>query len=298
MKKRWRAAVSLLRRVEPMRLCVLALAGLINAFGITMFLFPVQLYDSGISGTAMLISQLTPSWCSLSLCLLLLNLPVFLFGFRRQGALFTIYAIFSVGAYALGAWGIAALLPQTLAQGSPFAGKDLLLCACFGGCLSGLGSGLAIRFGGAMDGIEVLAVIFAKRLGLTVGTFVMLYNVLLYVICGIVIHSWTLPLYSIVTYMVALRTVDYVVEGIDRAKAVHIITEKEKEVCAALSAHFAQGITVSEGKGFYSDSPKAIVYIVLNRFQIPRMKDLVHGIDPGAYIAINEVSDVFKRASN
>lgn len=101
---------------------------------------------------------------------------------------------------------------------SPLAGTDLLLCALFGGVISGIGSGLAIRYGGAMDGIEVMAVIFAKRAGVTVGTFVMVYNIILYIICGCVLQSWVLPLYSIVAYSAALKTVDFIVEGIDRAR--------------------------------------------------------------------------------
>ena len=159
---------------------MLTLAGIINAFGVTLFLYPVQLYDSGISGTSMLLAQITPPWLSLSLFLLLLNIPLFLYGLRRQGRLFTFYAIYSVAIYSLASFLITDVLPVDVSIASPLAGTDLLLCSLFGGVISGIGSGLAIRFGGAMDGIEVMAVIFAKRLGLSVGTFVMLYNVLLY----------------------------------------------------------------------------------------------------------------------
>ena len=103
---------------------------------------------------------------------------------------------------------------------------DLLLCALFGGVISGIGSGMAIRFGGAMDGIEVMAVIFAKRLGVSVGTFVMAYNILLYIVCGIVLQNWILPLYSIVTYAAALKTVDFIVDGLDRAKCCLLYTSR------------------------------------------------------------------------
>lgn len=94
-----------------------------------------------------------------------------------------------------------------------------------------------------MDGIEVLAVIFAKRLSLTVGTFVMIYNVVLYIICGIIYQSWILPLYSIVTYIVALKVIDYIVEGFDRSKSAMIITTKHNEICEKLSVEFENGIT-------------------------------------------------------
>ena len=217
---------------------LLTLAGIINAFGITVFLSPVNLYDSGISGTSMLIDRITPDFITLSIMLLVLNIPLFVFGLKRQGAAFTIYAVFAVAVYSLSAWLITDVLPVDVTFASPLAGQDLLLCALFGGVISGVGSGLAIRAGGAMDGIEVMAVIFAKRIGITVGTFVMIYNVILYILCGVILQNWILPLYSIVTYFAALKTIDFIVEGIDRAKSAMIITTKPDEICEKLSEEF------------------------------------------------------------
>lgn len=279
--------------IQINKIMMLTLAGVINAIGITIFLNPVKLYDSGISGTSMLLAQITPSYISLSLCLLVLNVPLFLYGLKKQGGVFTFYAIYTVLIYSVAAYLITNVLPIDVSMASPLAGSDLLLCALFGGVISGAGSGLAIRFGGAMDGIEVMAVIFAKRLGMTVGTFVMAYNVVLYVVCGLVVHSWILPLYSIVTYMAALKTVDFIVEGLDRAKSAMIITVKPDEICKELSAVFETGTTRIEAKGGYSNSSKTIVYFVVNRFQVTRMKDIVKKIDPTAYITITEVADVF-----
>lgn len=271
----------------------LTIAGIINAFGVVMFLAPVRLYDSGISGTSMLISQLTPSWCSLSLLLLLLNIPIFLLGLKREGVAFTVYAIYAVAVYAIVAWIITDILPVDVSFVSPLAGSDLFLCAIFGGIISGCGSGLAVRFGGAMDGIDILGVMFSKKLGISLGSFVMVYNVLLYVICGIAIGSWILPLYSIVAYAAASKTVDFWVEGFDRSKAAIIITTRAEEICEELSKTFENGVTTIDAKGYYSGSKKTMIYFVVNRFQIGKIKNLVHEIDPGAYITINEVADIF-----
>lgn len=279
-------------KLKASQLLMLTVAGVINAFGVTVFLAPVRLYDSGISGTSMLLSQVTP--LPLSVFLLLLNVPLFLYGLKRQGTTFTVCAIYSVAVYSLCAWLITDVLPIDVSMASPLAGTDLLLCALFGGLISGVGSGLALRFGGAMDGVEVMAVIFAKRLGITVGTFVMLYNLLLYIICGLVLQSWILPLYSIVTYGAALKTVDFIVEGLDRSKAAMIITSRPDEVCAALMETFETGLTKIEASGGYSNAPKTVVYFVVNRFQIARMKAVVHEQDPTAYITITEVADVFR----
>lgn len=277
---------------------MLSIAGIINAIGITFFLAPVKLYDSGISGTSMLLSQITPEILSLSIFLLILNVPLFLYGFKKQGALFTVYAIYTIVIYSLAAWLITYVLPIDVNFASPLAGRDLLLCALFGGVISGTGSGLAIRYGGAMDGIEVMAVIFAKRMGISVGTFVMIYNILLYIICGFIINSWILPLYSIVTYAAALKTVDFIVEGLDRAKCAIIITTKPEEICQTLSETFESGITKIEATGGYSNAPKTMIYFVVNRFQVVRMKEIVHKIDPKVYITISEVADVFSANQN
>ena len=270
----------------------LFLAGCINAFGVTVFLAPVRLYDSGISGTAILLSQLTP--LPLSAFLLLLNVPLFLFGLKRQGAVFTVYSLFAVTVYAWGSWMITDVLPIDVAMASPLAGEDLLLCALFGGVISGIGSGLTIRSGGAIDGMDVLAVTFAKGLNITVGTFVMIYNVALYILCGVVLGSWILPLYSIVTYAAGLKTIDFIAEGIDRSKAVMIVTDHPEEINAALLEAFSCGTTRIAAVGGYSNSEKTLIYFVVNRFQISRVRSMVRGLDPKAFVTITDVADVFK----
>lgn len=280
-------------RLKITTLLGLTVAGAINAFGVVMFLAPVGLYDSGISGTSMILSQITPEYLPFSLFLIVLNIPLFLFGLKKQGPVFTIYAIYAVLAYSCVAWLITDVLPVDVSIVSPLAGSDLFLCALFGGLISGMGSGLAMRFGGAMDGIEVLALVFAKRLGLSVGTFVMFYNVVLYILCGFLIQSWVLPLYSIVTYGVALKTVDYIVEGLDRSKMAIIITVQPEDICAALSSTFQCGVTMVDAHGYYSDSPKTMLYFVVNRFQVGKMRNIVHDLDPSAYISISEVADIF-----
>lgn len=282
-----------LEKLQWINFIVLFIAGCINAFGVTVFLAPVKLYDSGISGTSMLLSQVTPEEFSLSLFLIVLNIPLFLYGLKRQGVTFTIYSLFTVCVYSFGAWMITDVLPIDVSMASPLAGNDLLLCALFGGVISGIGSGLTIRFGGAIDGIEVMSVIFAKKLGVTVGTFVMVYNVILYVVSGFVTNSWILPLYSIVTYFAGLKTIDFIAEGIDRSKGVMIITEKPHEITDALTEAFETGATIMPATGGYSKAEKAVVYFIVNRFQLARMRMLVHEIDPKAFMTITEVADVF-----
>lgn len=282
------------RQLKWQNFIILFFAGCVNAFGVTIFLAPVKLYDSGISGTSILLSQLTPEYLSLSVFLILLNIPLFLFGLKKQGVGFTVYSIFTVAVYSIAAWLITDVLPIDVSMASPLAGEDLLLCALFGGIISGVGSGLTIRYGGAIDGIEVMAVIFAKKLNITVGTFVMIYNVLLYIVCGFTMQSWILPLYSIVTYAAGLKTVDFIVEGFDRSKEVMIVTDRPDEISAALMETFECGTTKILAKGGYSNTDKTIIYFVVNRFQISRMRSMIHTIDPQAFVTISDVADVFK----
>lgn len=285
--------IPLLRQVfsslTPIPLAMLTLAGIINAFGVVLFLTPVMIYDSGISGTSMLFAQLTG--LPLSVFLILLNIPLFLYGLSRQGIAFTVRSIYAVIVYSAASVFFATLLPAE--PFSPIAGGDLLLCAVFGGIVSGIGSGTTIRFGGAIDGMEVLAVTFAKGLGLTVGTFVMIYNAILYLIASALVGSWVLPLYSILTYMAGIKAVDFIVEGLDKTKAAMIITNHPDDICKELSSAFGTGITLMDAHGYYSNEKKTMIYFVVNRFQIARMRGIVHRIDDHAFISITEVSDLF-----
>ena len=284
------AAALFARAIDLLSLLMLTAAGIINAFGVVLFLSPVALYDSGLSGTSMLLSQLTG--IPLSIFLVLLNVPLFLYGLRRQGRVFTVRSIYAVLVYSLASLAFSTLITP---GASPIAGSDLLLCAIFGGLISGVGSGMTIRAGGAIDGMEVLAVIFARSLNLTVGTFVMIYNTVLYVLAGVIMSSWVLPLYSIVTYAVGIRAVDFIVEGLDKTKAAMIVTDKPQAICRELSEAFRTGITLMQAHGYYSGESKTIVYYVVNRFQIARMRTIVHDIDDHAFISITEVSDLFGR---
>lgn len=271
---------------------ILTIAGIINAFGVTFFLYPVNLYDSGISGTSMLLSQITPDYLTLSIFIIILNFPLFLYGFKKMGLSFTIRSIYAVSVYSLSAWLITDVLPINVSVASPLAEQDLLLCAIFGGLISGIGSGITIRFGGAMDGIEILSILFAKKLNITVGIFVMGFNMILYIIAGFILSSWILPLYSIITYAVALKAVDFIVEGLDKTKSAMIITDNPQEICEALSKEFKNGITLLNAKGYFSDTNKTMIYFVVNRFQINKVRKIVRIYDKNAYITITEVSDV------
>lgn len=287
-----------LKKTNFLNFLILAIAGIINAFGVTVFLFPMKLYDSGVSGLSMLLDQVTPPYLTLSLFLLVINIPIFIFGMKRQDFVFTVYSIYTICIYSLMSFLIMDVFPIDVKFASPLAGEDLLLCAIFGGVISGIGSGLTIRFGGAIDGIDVLSVIFAKRLGISIGSFVMVFNAILYIVCGVIIESWILPLYSIITYFIASKTIDYIVEGFNHSKCAMIVTVKADKITSELQNNFSSSGTIVKAIGGYSREEKEIIYFIVNAFQIYKVKQLVHEIDPKAYISLHDITDVITKNDN
>ena len=281
-----------IKEIKPINFIFLLAAGIINAFGVTLFLFPVKLYDSGVSGLSMLLDQVTPAYLNISLFLIVINFPIFIFGAKKQGINFTLYSLFTIGIYSLFSYLIMNVFPIDVSLVSPLAGEDLLLCAIFGGVISGVGSGLTIRFGGAIDGIDVLSVVFAKKIGISIGTFVMIFNLVLYIICGFVIGSFILPLYSIVTYFVGSKTVDFITDGFDRSKCAMIVTSKANEITDALKENFGSSGTIVNAVGGYTKENKQIVYFILNRFQMNKLKEIIREIDEKAFISFVEVSEI------
>ena len=288
---------------------MLFIAGIVNATGVTLLLLPSNFYDSGISGVSMLIIQVLPEslqpYIQLWIPLILLNAPIFLFAMKRQGLEFTFYSLFAIIIYSLCSLVFQQVIPRFVPEffenGSPIGGGEKIICAIFGGLLSGIGSGMAIRFGGTMDGMESLAVMFAKRLNMSVGNFVLIFNIFLYILVGILAFANVIPsgtsdftpaLYSIVAYFAASKAVDFISDGLDQAKGAFIITSKNNEVCNALSEEFGRGLTVIEARGFYSQSEKQVIYCVINRFQVAKLRDVVSQNDPFAFVTLMDISDV------
>lgn len=267
----------------------LTLAGVINAVGVTLMLAPAGMYDGGFSGTSILLSQLTP--LSMSVYLLILNVPFFLFGLKKLGGAFIVYSLYTVAIYSLFSYLFQNSFGIDFSDGSPVAGTDLLLCSVFGGIISGIGSGITIRFGGAIDGVEVMAVVFAKKIGMTVGSFVMSYNVILYIVAGVITKGWVAPLYSIIAYTVGLKAVDFIIDGFDKAKSAFIITDRHDEVADALTEEFGRGVTSIDATGHFSQSKKTVLFCVVNRFEVGKLKAIVTGIDNSAFLVINDVTD-------
>ena len=283
--------MNLIKELSVKNILFLTLAGIINATGVTIFLAPVGLIDSGLSGTSLLLDSLTPTYLTLSLFLVVLNFPFYFMAYKKIGLKFLVYSLYAIAIYSLMSMVYQDILPIDFSQGSPIVGSDRLLASIFGGLISGLGSGLVIRFGGAIDGVEVLAVMFAKKLNLTVGTFVMLYNLVIYVIAALITGNWLIPLYSVIAYYVGLKTVDFVVEGIDKGIAAFIITDNAKGVSNKISNELQRSVTILDGRGYYSKQKKEIVYVVVNRFELPILKRILSEEQTQSFVSFFEVTE-------
>ncbi len=285
---------------------ILTVAGIINAVGVVLFLTPLNLIDGGFSGTSFVLSAITPSFFSLSFWLIVLNFPFYLFSQKKLGFEFIVYSLFAIVIYSFSAFVFQNLCNVDFSLGSPIVGSDKLLASVFGGLLSGVGSGLVIRYGGALDGIEVLAVLFAKKLNVSVGTFVMCYNVVLFMSAVPVFSqampvgetAWVLPLYSIVAYAVGIKVVDFVVEGLDKGIGALIVTDHADGIALSLAKELGRGVTILEGKGFYSNATKKIIYVVINRFEMSTLRRVVNEADQKAFVSFFEVNETLGAESD
>ena len=274
----------------------LTIAGIINSIGVCLFLSPLNIFDGGFSGTSVFLDKLTSSFLPMAFFLVVLNLPFFFLGRKRIGFEFLVYSLYAVGVYSVCAYLINEVLPIDVSSGvSPIVHDDLVLGALFGGLLSGVGSGLVMKFGGALDGVEVMSLLFSKRLGMSVGVFIMCYNAVLFIATPFCLSiSWVLPLYSLVAYFVGLKTIDFIVEGFEKGKAALIITDGARADALAkdLSNTLKRGITVMDAQGYYSGADKKMLYVVVNRFEIARLKEIIAELDETAFVSIIEVSEI------
>jgi Uncharacterized conserved protein len=278
-----------MKQLKPINFLLLVIAGIINATGVVLFLVPAGLLDGAISGTSVFLANVTP--IHISIFLIVLNVPLFFIGYRRIGWQFIIYSLTAIAVYSLMSYVYQNLLGWENGI-IKYINNDLLIAAIFGGMISGIGSGMTIRYGGAIDGIEVMAVLYAKKLGITVGQFVMAYNVILYTVASVVTHNYLVGFYSVFSYVAGLKVIDFVVDGFDRGKSCTVITKKGEVLAKAISNEMGRGITVIKSKGFYSGENNTMLYCVVNRFEIIRLKSVINAIDPASFVAITDISEV------
>lgn len=263
----------------------LTLGALIYAFAIEAFLIPSQIIDGGVTGISMILSKITN--IQLGYFIIGINMPFIVLALKKLGRKFVLSTFYSIMIFALG----VTFFSKIFHGHCIIDNLELFLVAIFGGLILGAGVGLIIRNGASVDGTEILAIYSTKKISFSVGEIIMFINLFIFTIAGFV-YDWQHALYSIVTYFVAYKTMDIVIEGLNESKSVFIITDYSTEIGKDVMEKMDVSVTYIDAEGGYSGVKKRIVYCVISRLQVQKLKEIAKTIDPRAFIAIENVYEV------
>lgn len=258
---------------------IITIGTLIAAFAIDTLLIPNTILDGGVTGISMIISKL--SGISLSILVLIINIPFVLVGYKHLGKYFLARTVYGMFTFALFLKLLEIIEPIT---------NEILLATVFGGAMLGIGVGLVIRFGGCVDGTESVALVLTKKLNLSVGQIVLIFNLIIYSVAAF-LFGIDRALYSILTYFITFKMIDLVSTGLEQTKSAIIITDKGKELAREIYNKLGRTTTMMKGKGLLSGD-KEILYCVLTRIEIYELKKIVSEMDESAFISIGEVTDI------
>lgn len=256
------------------------LGAILMALGIEVFLVPNMIMDGGIVGISIILYNLTG--IKIGIFIFLLNIPFFFIGYKQIGKTFAFSTLFGVA--------ILSVATYYLHHVAAFT-DDMLLATFFGGIVLGAGVGLVIRYGGALDGSEILAILLGKRFPFSVGEFIMVFNIFIFGWGGFVL-GWDRAMYSILAYIIAFKTIDIVIDGLEESKSVWIISDKYKDIGEAILARLGRGVTYFQGEGGYSGDDKKIIFCVITRLEEAKLKVIVDEVDPDAFLAIADINEV------
>lgn len=265
---------------ETKRCIILFLGSIIYAAGLEIFLVPNNVIDGGVVGIAIMASYLTG--LPLGVFLIVINIPFIYLGYKQIGKTFTLSTIFAIAS--LSYW-------SNIFLPIPGLTSDLFLASVFGGIILGIGVGLIVRYGGSLDGSEIIAILMDKQSSFSVGEIVMVINLFILSAAGLV-FGWDRAMYSLVAYFIASKVIDVTIEGLDESKAAFIVSDHSAIVADALMARLGRGVTILQGWGGYSGSEKNILYVIITRLEISKFKSIVADIDEHAFVTINDVHDV------
>ena len=256
----------------------LAIGALIYTCGLNGFLVPNHVIDGGVVGIALMAAHI--SGISFSVFIVMLNIPFFLFGFKKIGMMFTISSLYSV--MCLSFWSsVIHFKPMT---------EDPFLSTIFGGMIMGIGVGLIIRWGGSLDGTEILAIIADKATPFSVGEIVMFFNLFILGSAAFVFGVDS-AMYSLVAYFIAYKMIDIITHGLDESKGMFIVTRHHNEVARAITQDMGRAVTLLHGEGAYSHTKTLVLYCVVSRLEITKMQSLIKRIDTQAFITTFDIRE-------
>lgn len=264
-----------------LKLVFITLGAFLAAFAIEGFLVPNQVIDGGIVGISMMISYLTK--INLGLLLFVLNIPFIALAYQLWGKMFIFQTFYAVSVFAL--------FVNLVGGKIGIVTQDGLLVAVFGGMILGAGVGLVLKNNGSLDGTEILAITLTKKFPVSVGGIIMFVNVFIYTCAGFV-YGWDKAMYSTLTYFTASRVIDTVLQGLNESKSIFVISEKIDEIGKLIMTQLDKSVTYIDAQGGYSGAKKKMLYCVIPRLELTKLKDIVNQTDPEAFIAIENVHEV------
>ena len=258
---------------------LLMIGTIISAFALECCLIPNIILDGGVTGISIIIYKLFN--LPVSLLVLILNIPFVYIGYKNLGKNFLYRTIFSMICFSL--------FLSVFEDFAPLV-DDKLLATVFGGALYGVGVGIAIKFGGCVDGTESVAIVISKKTSFSVGQIVLIFNLVIFTIAGF-IFGINRALYSLLTYFITSKVVDLVSTGLEQAKAALIITDKSNDLSREIYKRLGRTTTTIKGKGLISGE-KEVLYCVLTRIEVYELKHIVEEMDESAFVSITDVSEI------
>lgn len=258
---------------------MITIGAIIAAAAIKLILSPNNILDGGIVGISIIISKLY-NW-KLGTLTFLINLPFLLLSFKELGSRFLFKAAYAMGIFSIATEFFATINPVT---------DDKLLATAFGGLLLGIGVGLVLKFGGCLDGTEILAILITKHLSMSIGQMVLAFNVIIYSVAGILFGADS-AMYSLLTYFITSKVMDFVESGLNQAKAIMIITNNSNKMAETIYNRIGRTVTIINGNGLISGE-KQILYCVVTRVEVAELKEIIKEQDTSAFVTVSDVSEI------
>ena len=262
------------------RIIAITIGAILMATGLEIFLVPNHVIDGGITGISIMLAHLT-GW-KLGLFLFILNLPFVYLGYKQMGKTFAFSTVYGII--------VLSIFTSFFHPIPPFT-EDILLATLFGGMILGIGVGLVIRNGGALDGTEILALVISKKVPFSVGQIIMFMNIFILGAAGFV-FTWDRAMYSLLAYVIASKAIDTVVQGLDETKSVWIISDNAEEIGNAVNDRLGRGVTYLNGEGAYTGDDKKVIFSIISRLEESKLTTIVEDIDPTAFLAIADIAEV------
>lgn len=263
--------------IHVKRILFMVIGAALASIGLEIFLIPNNVIDGGITGISIMASHL--SKVPLGAFIFTLNIPFLIIGYKHIGKTFTLSTLFSVACLSVG---VSILHPI------PGITHDILLASVFGGIILGTGVGIIIRNGGSLDGTEIVAIILDRRTSFSIGEIVMFFNLFILGFSGFM-FGWDRAMYSLIAYFIAFKVIDITVEGLDESKGVFIVSERYNEISEAIIARLGRDVTLLSGKESYKGISTDVIYVIVSRLEITKLKSIVTGFDENALVTVGSV---------